>query len=192
MRGVAVGVQSGEELGGGEERGPRPSRLLGSEPMLCNRGRRGLSRFEPRGDLSVERSAARPCHGVIEGLARQRVAKGPSPWLLLEHEAALDRLLEPLLARELEHEPELETEPRNGRDLERLTRLRGESLGPQKYGVADGLGQGEVRRTSELDGRTALSDEAASCQRAREFFDEKRNPLSAVVNRGRQRRTDLS
>ena len=120
------------------------------------------------------------------------MAKGPSPWLLLEHEAALDRLLEPLLAGKFEHELELETEPGNGRNFERLTPLGGEPLGPQKNGVADGLRHGQVGRMGEFDGGAAVPDQAARGQRACEFLDEERNPLRAVVNRDCQRRTDLS
>ena len=65
--------------------------------------------------------------------------EGPATWLLLEHEAPPDCLLEPLLAGKIEDEREVETESHNGRDFERLAGTFGEPFGSEEHRVAHGL-----------------------------------------------------
>src|SRR5919201_1601804 len=109
----------------------------------------------------MEHTTARPRHCSVDGLARQRVSKRRPAAFLLEHEAAPHCFVESLLPGKVEHEREVEPEPHDGRDFERLTSAWGEPLGPEEHGVTHGLRKWEVRAPNELDRRPALPQQPA-------------------------------
>ena len=152
---------------------------------LAARGAGGLDRLGAR---AVQGAPAPPRHVRVQRFAGERVAERCRPAVALAREPVVEQLGHALRTRQRPDEVQVERLARDGGRLgRRAARLR--QLGsPDEDGVADGLGDGDLAVTVELEPLRARPQRTAYDQRRREFLDEERDALGRLVDRPHERR----
>ena len=179
-RGVPVGVDGTERLGGYKQLRTRPLRLARGQPVLCDQLRRRARSLEALGELAVMHPPPRPRDLRIHGLADEGVTKGREALVHLDEEAQLDRLLEARRPGEVGDEPEIDALACDRRHLERAPGRLREPVRAQEHGLPDAVRQRHVMARRKLNRVGPFLEPPACGECRRELLDEERHALGAL------------
>ena len=149
------------------------------------------TRLEEAAKLAVERASLRPVRVRVERLAHQVMPKRGAAGLDLVEQTAVENLAQAGIALQGREQVELDVDADDRGRLERRSSVVRKIVGADAERVAERLRDRDARAVLELEAIRAGLESRPCSQRGRQLFDEKRHPLSAVIQGSAERRAGL-
>src|SRR4051794_39618187 len=181
LRRVTMRVEQTGLVRRGEKCAARLVGLSALHVVLGDDDGAGAALLQELCDLAMQRRAATPGDRVVDGLARQRVAKCSAAAFDLDDQPEVERLVEAGLAGTSRDILEVEPVAQDGGELERSTRSVRKHSGAQEYGVANAVRNGQLLARVQCRAVIRLAQPSRGVERRKELLDEKRDTLRPVV-----------